>query len=439
MKVLFRVLLYAGILFTPCVQFAEVVPVPARGTVVIQHATVINVETGGRSPDQTVTVTGNRITGMGRASDVKTPAGARVVDGSGKFLIPGLWEAHLHAIHLKFDRTLPIAVARGITDARDMGAPLSYLDQAKKAIDAGLLTPRLFVAGPELDGAPTAFLSEFFPPEEDTIVKTPDEGRQIVDKLAAERVDFIKIHNALKRDVYYAAVEEAKRKGLMFVGHLPPDVGIVEASDAGQRTIEHMNGLQAVCAANPADLRRPAANQPPPTEPIQIDQAKCEEAARHLARNGTFFSPTPIGAPGQGPKRMREFNLKILYIAHKAGVRLLAGTDWPGPGYAKGNYSSFDRTPQDELAGFVEAGLNPLEALRTATLNPAILFNKTSDLGAVQKGKLADLVLLDADPLVDITNTMRINAVIVNGRLVDATERKKILDDESGRRSAGTK
>jgi imidazolonepropionase-like amidohydrolase len=439
MKRSLRIFLYTAIVATVPIQFAQQAPAPTPGAIAIQHVTVIDIETGGRSADQTVVISGNRIAAAGPSAKVKTPAGARVIDGTGKFLIPGLWEAHFHAIHVKFEQTLPIAVARGITDARDMGAPIPYLLEARKAIGEGLLAPRLFVAGPELDGAPSPYLTAFFPPGEDTVVNTPEEGRQLVDRLADLKVDFIKIHNEVKRDVYYAVAEEAKRKGLMFAGHLPPEVGIVEASDAGQRTIEHMNGLAAVCAANPADLRRPAANAPAPTEPIQIDQAKCEDAARHLARNGTFFSPTPLGAPGQGPKRMREFNVKIVSIASKAGVRLLAGTDWPGPSYMKGNYSSFDRTPQDELAGFVEAGLTPLEALRTATLNPAILFNKTDELGSVRQGKLADLDLLDADPLVDITNTTRIAAVIVNGRLVDAAERKKLLDAEAARRSAAGK
>jgi imidazolonepropionase-like amidohydrolase len=426
-------MLGATVLAVVSIQLAEEVPTPGSGSIAIQHVTVVDVETGGRSADRTVIVSGNRITAVGRATDVKAPVGARVIDGTGKFLIPGLWEAHFHAIHLQFERTLPIAVARGITDARDMGAPIPYLLRARKAIFDGLVTPRLFVAGPELDGVASPMLTQFFPPGEETIVETPEEGRKIVDQLAELKVDFIKVHNELKRDVYYAIADEAKRKGLMFVGHLPPDVGIVEASDAGQKTIEHMNGLQAACAANPADLR-PARNAPIPAEPIQIDQAKCEETVRHLARNGTFFSPTPIGAPGQGPKRVREFNLKIVGMASKAGVRLLAGTDWPGPGYAKGNYSTFDRTPQDELAGFVEAGLTPLEALRTATVNPAILFNKTDQLGSVQVGKLADLVLLDADPLIDINNTRQVWAVIVNGRLVDAAERQKILDAEAARR-----
>jgi len=426
----------AAVLASAPISLAEIVPAPGTGTIAIQHITTIDVETGARAADQMVVISGNRISAVGRATNARS--GARVIDGTGKFLIPGLWEAHFHAIHLKFERTLPIAVARGITDARDMGAPIPYVERAKKAIAEGLLSPRIFIAGPELDGVVSPMLAQFFLPGEDTIVTTPEEGRKIVDELADFGVDFIKVHNELKRDVYYAIADEAKRRKLSFVGHLPPDVGIVEASDAGQKTIEHMNGLQAACAANPADLRT-GRGVPASTEPIRIDEAKCEETVRHLARNGTFFSPTPIGAPGQGPKRIRDFNLKIVLMDAKAGVRLLAGTDWPGPGYAKGNYSTFDRTPQDEMAGFVEAGLTPLEALRTATANPAILFGQTSQLGKLQTGKLADLVLLDADPLADITNTKRVWAVVVNGRLVDAAERTKILEAEEVRRKETNK
>lgn len=422
---------------TAPVMFSAQAPRPT-GSVAVQHVTVINVETGSRSVDQTVTIIGNKIAAVDSSAKVKTPKGARVLDGTGKFVIPGLWDAHIHAIHVKYDRTLPIAVARGITDARDMGAPVSYLVHARESIDQGLLTPRLFVSGAYLDGEAAA-LNDLFPPEDEVLVKTPEEARQLVDQLAALKVDFIKVHNGLKRDVYLAAADEAKRKGLTFVGHLQPGIDIVEASELGQRTIEHMNGLQAACVANPADLDRPVRNAPVRTGPIQINQAKCEETVRHLARNRTYFSPTPLGAPGQGPQRMREFNVKIVGIAAKAGVPLLAGTDWPGPNYMKGGYSSFDRTPQDEMAGFVEAGMTPLEALRTATLNPAMLFDETDQLGSIQTGKLADLVVLEADPLVDINNARKVWAVIVNGRLVDADERKKLLDAEAVQRSAAGK
>jgi imidazolonepropionase-like amidohydrolase len=270
MKRSLRIFLYAAIVATVPIQFAQQAPTPTPGTIAIQHATVIDVATGGRAADQTVVISGSRITAAGPSAKVKTPAGARVVDGTGKFLIPGLWDAHIHAIHVKFETTLPIAVARGITDARDMGAPVSYLVRARKAIDQGLLTPRLFVSGAYLDGEAAA-LNDLFPPEDEVLVKTSEEARQLVDQLAALKVDFIKVHNGLKRDVYLTAADEAKRKGLMFVGHLQPGVDIVEASDLGQRTIEHMNGLQAACVANPADLKRQAPNTPAPTGPIQID------------------------------------------------------------------------------------------------------------------------------------------------------------------------
>src|SRR4029077_14213322 len=125
------------------------------------------------------------------SSGVKTPAGARAVDGRGKFLIPGLWDAHIHAIHLKFERTLPLAVARGITDARDMGTPMPYLLQARTAIAGGLLAPRLFVSGPEFDGVSAPFVKEFFPPEDELLVTTPEEGRKLVDQVATLKVDFI--------------------------------------------------------------------------------------------------------------------------------------------------------------------------------------------------------------------------------------------------------
>ena len=119
------VFLYAAITaILPLSQFAEQDPPTPSGSIAIQHVTVINVQSRARSTDQTVVVTGNKITQVGRSADVKTPAGARVIDGTGKFLIPGLWEAHSHAIHVSFERTLPALVARGITDDRDMGTPI---------------------------------------------------------------------------------------------------------------------------------------------------------------------------------------------------------------------------------------------------------------------------------------------------------------------------
>lgn len=412
----------AGVLVVAPAPFAQ--QPAASGPFAIEHVTVINIETGAKSPDQTVVVSGNRITAVGPAAKTKAPAGARVVDGTGKFLIPGIWDMHVHALRA-MQRALPLAVANGLTGIRDMGSTVEQVAEARKG---GILAPRMFVSGPPLDGVPSR---PGFPPGAE--IKTSEEGRKIVDELAAAKVDQLKIHNGLARNTYYAIAAEAKRKGLPFEGHLPPDVNIIAASDAGQRTVEHMNGLQAACAADPTTLGRGSRNAQPNTQPIAINQAKCNETIRHLLKNGTWLTPT-IGAPGTGDPRTRQFTLAIVKMAAQGGLRLLAGTDWPGPGYSRGDYSSAGRSVTDELAGLVEAGLTPREALRTATVNPAILFKMTNQLGSVERGKLADLLLLDGDPLADIGNTKRIAAVVVNGRLIDSAARKKILDDEQAAR-----
>ena len=165
--------------------------------------------------------------------------------------------------------------------------------------------------------------------------------------------------------------------------------------------------------------------------------AHCEATIRHLVLNGTWLTPM-VGAPGRGDPRTRQFNLAITRMASQGGLRLLAGTDWPGRGFALGDYSGTSRTIMAELAGLVEAGLTPQEALRTATINPAILWNMRNDLGSVEAGKLADLLLLDGDPLADITNTGLISAVIINGRLIDSDARQRLLADEQAARSRET-
>src|SRR3989304_1444511 len=194
-----------------------------------------------------------------------------------------------------------------------------------------------------------------------------------------------------------------------FDGPLAAGMAIVEASDAGQRTIEHIGALQQACAKDPVALRPPARGAEPSTAPIEIDRAKCEETLRHLVRNGTWLTPT-IGGPGQGNPRARAFNLALVAMAARAQVRLLPGTDWPGGGYWRGQYGSVSRSPWDDLAGMVEAGLTPAQALRGGPMNPALLFNMEHQLGRVAAGYLADLVMVDADPLVDVTNAKRISA-----------------------------
>lgn len=399
-------------------------PQQSVAPIVVEHATVINVDSGARWADHTVVISGNRISAVGPSGTIKAPAGAHIVDGRGKFVIPGIWDMHVHALFNGYNRTLSYLAANGITGVRDMASRFEDVMEVRKPHGTGVIWPRTVVSGPGLDGIPPNLPG--VPAGVLLVIPTPEAGREIVDRLAAARVDLVKVRNALSRETYYAIAEEAKRWHLPFEGHLPPDVNIVEASDAGQRTIEHLVGLQAACAANATALRPDPAN----TQPIEINRAKCEETVWHLARNGTWFTPT-IGGPGQGDNRTRQFNLKITLIAAQAGVRMLAGTDWPG-----GNFANANRSVHLEMQGLVEAGLTPQEALRTATLNPAILLNMTDQLGSIEQGRLADLVLLEGDPLVDIANTRKIAAVVVNGQLIDPALRKKLLDDEEAARRA---
>ena len=423
----------AFIVATASRQFAQqAVPVPS-GSFAIEHVTVINVETATRTPDQTVVVTGNKITAVGSAAKTKAPAGVRTIDGTGKFLIPGIWDTHVHALRL-MDRGLPLAVYYGVTAIRDMGSTIEQVGEARARVAKGeILSPRLYLAGPPLNGTPDR---PGFPPGQQ--VRTPEEGRQIVEKLAAAKVNMVKIHDGLSRETYFAIAAAAKAKGLPFEGHLPPEVDFNEASDTGQRTVEHMPPLQDACAMDIAQLGRGQRNAQPRTDPITINQAKCEATVKHIVKNGTWWAPS-IGGPGAGNKRVRDFNLKITNMAYKGGVKILAGTDWPGGGYSFGNYSGADRSVLDELLGLAEAGLTPQDVLKTAITNPLTLFKLKGQLGTVERGKLADLDLLDGDPLADISNIKKISAVVVNGRLVDASERQKIIDAEMAARKGPPK
>jgi imidazolonepropionase-like amidohydrolase len=400
--------------------------------IVIENTTVINVDSGARWSDQTVVVTGNRISAVGQAASITRPAGARVVDGRGKFLIPGIWDSHVHALFNEFDKAAPYLAAIGVTSFRDMANSFEELSDARKPrTDPNFIAPRMAVAtGPALDGVPPNFPIAP-PPGIIEVITSPEQGRDVVNRLAAARVDHIKVRNGLTTETYMAIAAEAKRWGLAFDGHLPPDVNAIQASDAGQRVIEHMNGFTALCAADPNALRQgqgrgqgPGPAQPAAAPaPIAMNRARCEEVARHMVRNGTWVDPT-VGGPVPNPNPVRQFTLQVLNVLFQAGVPMLAGTDWPGIMFGNGQ-----RSVHQELAGLVEAGLTPQQALKTATVNPARLFKLEHQLGSVEQGKLADLLLLDGDPLVDITNTTKIAAVVVNGKLIDAARRQKMLAD----------
>jgi imidazolonepropionase-like amidohydrolase len=289
--------------------------------------------------------------------------------------------------------------------------------------------------------------------------------------------DFIKVHSALSRRAYAGAADEARRLRIPLVGHVPHAVSALEASMAGQRSIEHLSGLALCCSAREQALRKallaelrgkPDALSASSGWRFELraydsyDRRKARALFAHLADKHTWQVPTLVEARVYGlldkaavtgdararylpplvrrlwrvekkagrvaltglgvrfsardladRRRLFRYDKKLVGALHRAGVRLLAGTDTPNP-YVLPGFSL-----HDELELLVEAGLTPLVALQTATLNPALFLNRDKELGAVQVGKRADLVLLDADPLRRISNTRKIAAVIVGGKLLD--------------------
>jgi imidazolonepropionase-like amidohydrolase len=449
--------LLAILLLAASTAFAQT-QAPQSAPIAISHVTLINPATSSVQPDATVIIEGDRIGTVLIGAMVKMPGNTILIDGHGKFLIPGLWDMHVHSAFGDWfpggrDIILPLFIANGVTGVRDMGGDLPVLLGWRKKIAAGKIPgPRMIVSGPMLDAVlPSGKLR--FPSS--IAVTTPDSARAAVDQLKSDGADFIKTQSVISHDAYLAAAAEAHKQNLPFVGHVPDKVRITEAVAAGQKSIEHLMGSFEGCSSEEQKFIDGQGN----TQLLltTTDQKKCSALLALLAKTQTWQCPTlawqrggtfldqrdlahdPLGkyVPAYWrdvtwkrfydemmpdlqkdplPLRKEYFarNLKMVADMHRAGVPFLAGTDT-----APGIYILPGFSLHDELANFVEAGFTPMEALQTATSNPAKFFGTESNSGAIAKGEVADLVLLDADPLSDINNTRKIEAVVANGHLYD--------------------
>jgi imidazolonepropionase-like amidohydrolase len=447
-------------------------------TIVITHVTIIDVAGGRRLPNRTVVIRGNRIVAVASGSSARS-SHVLVVAGRGKFLIPGLWDMHVHVA----DDTLgmlSLFVANGITGVRDMGGDLDAAMAGVIRIRRGhTVSPRVVAAGTIIDGAPTVY------PEVSVTARTPAEGRHWVDSLAMRGVDFIKAYEMLRPEVVMAIMDEARQHHLPVVGHVPLSMDAGTVSDLGYHSLEHMRNVDVSCSSVADSLRMAAADQLRSAEngvrPGSVvrssihdarrprvfetfDSVRCDALLLRFRRNDTWQVPTfvvghafltradtsqrnrdvlPYLSPATRSEwanvshawdiaqaeYAKQFGGAAAFAAAGAqlrardhaifrrmlalGVPVLAGTDfgnpWVTPGFSL----------HDELATFVQDGMSPLDALRSATLSPARFLAATDSLGTIASGKLADLVLLDADPLIDISNLQRIRAVFANGRLFD--------------------
>src|SRR5712692_1499468 len=439
---------------------------PAPALIVITHATVINPGTSSVQANRTVIITGDHITSVSDAARFQSPKNARVIDATGQYLIPGLWDMHVHSAFGDWfpggrDIILPLFIANGVTGVRDMGGDAPVLFEWRKEItDGKIVGPRMDISGPMLDGyLPNGKLR--FPSS--VAITTPGGAVAAVDLLKTQGVDFIKVQSVISHDAYLAAAAEAHKQGLPIVGHVPDKVRIREVVEAGQKSIEHLMGIFQGCSTEEGKFIKGKGS-------LKLllttqDQQRCDSLTKLLAKNQTWQVPTLAWQRGgtfldkrdlkhqpldkyvpaywrdvtwrrftdemmpvllRDPLALRQEyfarNLQMVGALHHAGVQFMAGTDT-----APGVYIMPGFSLHDELANFVEAGFTPMESLQTATSNPAKFLGMESSYGSVEAGKIADLVLLAANPLQDIHNTQKITAVIATGRLYDRAALDRIL------------
>ena len=395
----------------------------------ITGVTVIDVIDGRTLTNRTVAISGGTIASITEGNT--PPAGARVVNGQGRFLIPGLWDMHAH-MEASGESWLQLYVANGVTGIRDMGSDLDLILKMREATASGrVLGPRIFAAGPILDDAPAEWPFRIR-------VRNGDEGRAAVQLLKRRGVDLIKVHNFTPRDAFFAIADEARRQNLPIAGHVPLKVTVEEGIQAGITSIEHLSEDGKVWKACSGGT--------------QYRPELCRPFFEMLARRGVWQTPTlvtlselaVVGTPASAVnpdhlayanRQMREmwagnqsFFIKrpdIIEILKRladvakavtrdmasAGVGILAGCDALIAGFCV----------HDELVAMVQGGMPPLAAMQTATINPARYFRLEQTAGTVEPGRRADLVLLDANPFADVANVRRIRAVVVAGRLLERT------------------
>jgi len=458
---------------------------PTRDIAIV-GAAVIDVAAGKATPGQTIIVRGSRIVAMGTRATTTVPGGALVVDAAGKFLMPGLWDMPGHifprATTPADERAwqLPLYVATGVTGVRDMWTNLEDFAQLRawnEGSAAGrLIAPRIVPTGPMFDGPTGTFRTTAI------VVADSADARRAVDSIARGGAHAVKMHNAIPRDAFFALAAHAKQHGLPLIGHVPAHVTVREALAAGQSDIEHYgaaDGCDTEAAEAEAMRMRAGPGQRPAPGAIQqllldnYDGARCDDLMKELVRRGIWVTPTLVVAkymlipddstittrdelrfvpaaeraewsarrdstprrrmaPALAATRRNVFRAQETLVAtmQRAGVSLMIGTDmandWLVPGFSV----------HDELASFVEAGVSPADALRAATLTPATYLRATDSLGTVAVGHVADLVLLDADPLADIRNTRRIRAVFTRGRYFDRAALDTVLSTAERRNGA---
>ncbi len=470
---LFRQLL-AGLLLCGCALAAE----PSREhALAVTNVNVIDVTDGHVDRNVTIYIRGNRIQWVAKHAMLEHGEHLQVVNGVDRYVIPGLWNMHVHLVQDVpagyTERVLmPLMIANGVTGARDMGGNLEQLKSLRARVTSGaLLGPRIVFSGPMLDGPQPAY-------SDSLAIVTPEEGRAAVRLLKQQGVDFIKVQSLLSREAYLAIAGEAKAQGLMFAGHVPDAVTVAEASEVGQRTMEHMLNILRGCSTEERQIMTEAdqfaaRKNVAPAQASDFGQAQRERIVRTYSparaddlfqrllsnRNWQtpsllqlrFFEFADVGEWERDP-RMRYVPLFLQARWKQQRAAFLKDRSWPNllswkrflrktreqlplmrrdyvhflTGTDSGPYTFPGSALQDELELMVENGISPLSALRGATIEAAIVMNRQRDSGAIAQGRVADFVFLDGNPLEDIRNVRKVSGVVYDGHYYDQRDLAKI-------------
>jgi len=421
-------------------------PAFGQDSIAIVNVTLIDGTDNPPRPHSTVIVQARKIVSI-TSDRNRPPTATKIIDGSGKFLIPGLWNNDLHGPGYEDAKSqLEELLSYGITTLRDMGAPLDDIMRLRDETASGALVgPRLFIAGPVMEGP--------VPVEMPLIVDLFSErqARAEVQTLKQRDVDYIEVDTTLTPELYWAVADEARKQNLRLVGHIPPKIGAASVVQANQSNVEHLGGrflnvlvacssegdyFMGILATVYDDILKALKDKQQVKEQQftadfdktlldSFDEGKAQRLFRLYAKNGVAQTPTlhVLKTLWESNKEREKLNerdmefgrkifakdLQIVGEMKRAGVPILAGTD--------GSYDEGGDALHSELELLVEAGLTPLQALQSASRNAAKTLDVSKDVGTIEVGKTADFVLLDADPLKNISNTRRISAVVLHGKL----------------------
>jgi imidazolonepropionase-like amidohydrolase len=389
-------------------------------TLTLRNVNIVDADSGTIRKNRDVTITGSVITSVSEAH------AARAGLSSGRYLIPGLWDMHVHLWDSK--PRLGRYVVNGVLGVRDMGSDLARTKALRADIEAGRLAgPRIFTSGSPVNGP-----GADNPKMQIARAGGPDNARRMVDALDAQGVDFIDVLSTLPKDAYFALAQRARVIRAVFAGHVPDSVTVLQAIDARQKSMEHLFGIALACSSEEPELRDArylAVDSKDTAELARIrartyetfSETRAIELFRKMARYDVWQTPTLTLRKRIAPEDY-DFHARLVNMMQRYGVGLLAGTDTGEDGVHPGE------ALHEELELLVQSGLTPAQALRTATYNPAQYFGIEAQSGSIARGKRADLVLLSANPLEDIRNTRKIDAVILRGRLLDHKQLAKESD-----------